>query len=97
MTDSVEKNMLIGEGTAEKLQSEHIPLHLLYKSHSVEAFDRSNLSFLADIEKKVTFRESLEAINPAVRSFLRGKSVVECAIISILSLISHDKSANSTN
>ena len=27
----------------------------------------------------------------------RGKSVVECAIISILSLISHDKSATSTN
>ena len=29
--------------------------------------------------------------------FSGGKSVVECAIISILSLISHDKSATSTN
>ena len=97
MTDSVEKNLRIEEGAAEQLQSEHVPLHLLCKSHPVEAFDRSNLSVLAEIEKKVKFRESLETINPAVRSFLRGKSVVECAITSILSLISHDKSASSTN
>ena len=37
-------------------------------------------------------------MNPAVKSFLRGKtSVVEAAITSILSLVSHDKSAHSTH
>ena len=97
MTDSVEKNLHIGEGTAEKLQSQHVPLHLLCKSHPVEGFNRSNLAVLAEIEKKVDFRTSLETINPAVRSFLRGKSIVECAISSILNLLSHDKSASSTN
>ena len=97
MTDSVEKNLKISEGTAEKLNSEHIPLHLLCKSHPVEGFDRSNLAVLAEIEKGVDFRATLESINPAVRSFLRGKSIVECAISSILSLVSHEKSASSTN
>ena len=40
----------------------------------------------------------MERINPAVESFLRGKkSVAEAAITSILSFVSHDKSAHSTN
>ena len=97
MTDSVSKNLHIGEGVAKDLDSKHVPLHLLCKSHPVEAFDRSNLAVLESIEKKVEFRKKLETINPSVRSFLRGKTVVECAINSILSLVSHDKSANSTN
>ena len=97
MTDSVSKNLYIGEGVAETLTSSHVPLHLLCKSHPVEAFDRSNLEVLERIEKKVEFRKKLEAFNPAVRSFLRGKSIVECAMNSILSLVSHNKSANSTN
>ena len=98
MTDSVSKNLQIGEGVAKEIESRHVPFHLLCKSHPVEAFDKSNLSVLAGIEKQLKFREKLEAINPAVRLFLRGKiSVVECAINSILSLVSHDKSANSTN
>ena len=97
MTDSVKKNLHIGEGAAKTLQSNHVPLHLLCKSHPVEAFDRSNLAVLSNIENSLGFRKSLETLNPAVRSFLRGKSVVECAINSILTLVSHDKSATSTN
>ena len=97
MTDSVSKNHKIGEGTAEALQSAHVPYHLLCKSHTVEGFDQSNLSVLASVEKELGFREKLQTINPAVKSFLRGKTtVVEVAITSILSLASHDKSAHST-
>ena len=98
MTDSVSKNLNIGEGVAECLLSTYVPYHLLCKAHPVEAFDRSNLAVLASIEKEVAFRQKLEMMNPAVKSFLRGKtSVVEAAMSSILSLVSHDKSANSTN
>ena len=39
MTDSVSKNLIIGEGVAENLQSLHVPIHFLCKSHPVEAFD----------------------------------------------------------
>ena len=72
-------------------------MHLLCISHTVEAFDKSNLSVISGIEKKIDFCQSLEMMNAAVRSFLRGKSVVECAINSILNLVSHSKSATSTN
>ena len=98
MTDSVTKNLKIECGVAEVLNSRHIPYHLLCKAHTVEAFDRSNLEVLGTIEKDVSFRAKLEKMNPAVKSFLRGKtSVVEAAMSSILSLVSHDKSAHSTN
>ena len=97
MTDSVTKNLKIGEGAAEKFGSSHVPYHLLCKSHTVEGFDRSNLAGLASVEKELKFREKLIAMNPGGKSFLRGKSVVESAIISIVSLVNHDKSAHSTN
>ena len=98
MTDSVTKNLYIGDGVAEVLQSSHIPYHLLCKSHPVEAFDRSNIHVLPDIEKQLDFRNKLQTLNPAVKSFLRGStSVVECAFASVLSLVYHKKSAHSTN
>lgn len=98
MTDSVEKNLHIENGIAAALESSHVPLHLLCKAHTVEALDRSNINVLANLEQSLKFREAVESINPGVRSFLRGeKSVVLCAIKSILNFVSHDKSASSTN
>ena len=98
MTDSVAKNLKIEHGIAELLNSDHIPLHLLCKSHVVEALDRSNLEVLASVEKKLCLREKLESINPALKSFMRGeKSVAVCGIKTILNFVSHDKSASSTN
>ena len=64
----------------------------------MEVFDHSNLSVLAEIETKLDFRKKLQNLNPSVKPFLRGKkSITECAISSILSLVSHEKSAHSTN
>ena len=98
MIDSVSKNLKIGEGAAKILQSLYVPYHLLCKSHPVEGFDWSNLSVLACVEKELEFREKLQTMNPAVKSFLCGKtSAVEAAITSILSLVNHDKSAHSTS
>ena len=57
MTDLVSKNHKLGEGTAEALQSAHVPYHLFCKSHRVEGFDRSNMSVLASVEKELGFRE----------------------------------------
>ena len=98
MTDSVEKNLHIEDGIATALGSEHKPLHMLCKAHTVEALDRSNINVLAQLEHKLKFREALESINPAVKSFLRGeKSVAMSAIKTILNFVSHDKSSTSTN
>ena len=98
MTNSVTKNLKIEDGVADVLKSNYKPYHLLCKFHPAEAFDRSNIEVLSKIENHLNFSEKLESIIPSVRSFLRGeKCVAVCGIKSILNLISHDKSASSTN
>ena len=54
MTDAVSKNLKIGEGVAAKLGSNHVPFHLLCKSHTCERFDSDNLTTLATIEAKIS-------------------------------------------
>ena len=98
MTDSVEKNIHIEKGIAKELKSNHVPYHFLCKAHTVEALDRSNINVLANLEHVLKFREALESMNSGVKSFLcEEKAVVLCAIKCILSFVSHDKSAASTN
>ena len=98
MTDSIEKNLHIEDGIAAAVGSTHIPIHLLCMAHTVEALDRSNINALANLEESLKFREALESITPGVMSFLRGeKSVVLCAIKSILNIVSHNNSSSSTN
>ena len=96
MTDSVSKNLGIEDTIPEAIGSAHRPYNLLCKSHRVEAQHRSNLEVLADIEKKVNQQTVFEGINPALRSFFRGKTaLVEAGIDALLALITHNKSANS--
>ena len=98
MTDSVSKNLEIEDGVADVLKSNYKPYHMLCKFHLVETFDRSNIEVLSTIENQLNFKEKLESTNPSVRSFLCGeKCVAVCGIKSILNLISHYKSASSTN
>ena len=98
MTDLVSKNLKIEDLVAEKLGSKHIPYHLLCKSHVVEKLDASNLDVLAAFEERVKLRQCLEAINPALKPFFRGKKAVVVADIqAILKLVSYDKSGNSSS
>ena len=95
MTDAVSKNLGIENTIPASLGSEHHPIHLLCKSHTVEALDRSNLHVLSSIEKKVDQQTEFEKINPALKSFFRGKTaLVEAGIEAMLTLITH-KSAKS--
>ena len=96
MTDAVTKNLEIEETIAKALDSSHIPLHLLCKSHTVEALDKSSLEVLNEIEKSVKQQEIFEKINPALKSFFHDKkALVEAGTETLLSLITHDKSAKS--
>ena len=98
MTDAVTKNLKIEDSIKTALGSSHTPAHLLCKSHTVEALDRTNLEVLSQIEKTVRQREMFESINPALKSFFRGKkTVVEAGIEALLALISHDKSGKSSS
>ena len=96
MTDAVTKNLGIEETIPDALGSMHHPYHLLCKSHTVEALDRSSLQVLAKVEKNVSLQATMEGINPALKSFFRGKAaVVEAGIDALIALITHNKSATS--
>ena len=53
MTDAVTKNLKIEDNIATAPGTTYKPMHMLCKSHMVEALDRSNLSVLYDIENQV--------------------------------------------
>ena len=53
MTDSVAKNLKVAEGVADRLNSSHIPYHILCKSHTCERMDADNLSTLSAMEGKI--------------------------------------------
>ena len=79
---------------AKILQSSYIAHHFLCKSHD---FNCSNIHGLADIENQLDFQNNSQTLNQVVQSFLCGSTiVVEFVTASILSLVSHKKSANST-
>ena len=97
MTGSIAKNLLIKLSVAKQLGSDCIPYHLLGKSHTLEALDKSNLADLSKIEKALKQRKMFESINKALKLFFRGKStVVERKIEALLNQISHDKSSKSS-
>ena len=98
MTDAVSKNLKIEEGIAEQLDSNHVPKHLLCKSHTVEELDNSNIRVLAAVEKACNFRQSIEGLHPGTKRFTRGSlSIVIMGINTIMNWISHHKSSLPTN
>ena len=98
MTDAASKNLGFEKEVSAALQTDHVPHHLLCKAHTVEALDASNLRVLSSVEQQVKLRQKIEAIDPSLRSFFRGRpAVVVAGIVALLKLITHDKSAASTS
>ena len=68
----------------------------MWKSHTVEKLDRSNLPVLNKLEKDIKLRDKFEYVNSAVKSYFRGKdAIAESGIYALLKLITYNKSANS--
>ena len=98
MTDAATRNVK-NEGLIRKASSlNYFPIHLICKSHTVEALDKSNIEILSKIEKKVKQRELFEHINPALKASFRGrKANVEAAMEALIPLVTQDKSAKSAS
>lgn len=95
-TDSVSKNHFIGEGVAKRLLSDHVPIHVLCKSHTVEGLDRASLKVLTNyLEVPLNLRQELEKSNPSLRSFFRNTTIVQAGITALLKIVTPDNSANS--
>ena len=60
MTDAVSKNLKVEALVAEKLESNHIPYHLLCKAHTCEKLDECNENVLMKVEEMLKIREIIE-------------------------------------
>ena len=52
MTDAVAKNLKVETAVAKELKSDHIPLHILCKSHTCEKLDEACINALVEIERE---------------------------------------------
>jgi len=88
MTDAVSKNLKVEYLIAEKLESNHIPYHLLCKAHTCEKLEECNENVLIKVEEMLKIRETIEKREPRLKSFIRkSKSVTKAAISALLQLV----------
>lgn len=87
MTDSVSKNMEIEKIIAQKLESLHIPLHLICQSHFCESLDRGVEKCLVAIDEKIGLEETVLSRMPELKSYVSHKSVTKAALDAISSLV----------
>ena len=93
MTDSVSKNMKVEQEVSKSLQTEHVPYHLLCKSHTCEKLDESCINTLVAIEKKIEIGVWIVKRKPQLKSFLRkSRSITLCAMDALLKLVSNEGS-----
>lgn len=93
MSDSVTKNIGVPEIVAEKLGSDHKPIHILCKSHVCEKMDECCIDTLAQIERKLNLGDQFIAKIPRLKSFVRSnKSIAVTAMDALLKLVSHEAS-----
>ena len=98
MTDAASKNLQVEYLVAEMLGSEHIPIHLLCKSHTCEKLDETNIQTLCEIENKINLRKQFEKREPQLKSYLRSsKAVVLAAINALLKLVAQEGDGKTTS
>ena len=79
----------VEKGLAEVLHSNHVPHHLLCKSHTCEQLDSDILSPLT--ENKIGLKKLIISQEPSLKSFLgNAKCVTEVALVALLKLVSRD-------
>ena len=98
MTDAVTKSLKVEEEVSSKLQTKHIPIHLLCKSHTCEKLDASCIDALVQVESEISYADLLIKHQPRLKSFIRqSKCVVTTAMKALLKLVSHEESAKPTS
>ena len=98
MTDAVSKNLKVEAEVSKQLNTEHIPTHLLCRSHTCQKLDESCINTLTKVVQKLKMSEMISQMQPSLRSFIRqSKSVVLCAMTALLKLASHEESVKPTS
>ena len=98
MTDAVTKNLKIEHGVAKSLGSNHIPYHILCKSHTCEKLDEACLKALISVETEVNYAQLIIKKQPQLKSFIRQTNCISFAAIkAMLKLVAHQESGKPTS
>ena len=98
ISDAASKYLNIETGMAQELASNHVPFHLLCKSHTCERFDADNLTTMATLENKIGRRDLIAKREPALKCYLRqNKPVFETSLAAILKLVSPEGDDKTTS
>ena len=98
MTDAVSKNLKVEVEVSRRLETDHIPIHILCKSHTCEKLDDSCISVLVKVEVLWKITNLIVQREPRLRSFVRqSRSVAMCAMKGLLTLVSNEASAKPTS
>ena len=93
MTDAATKNLKVEAAVSETLGTEHIPLHILCKSHTCEKFDEGCLHALIKVEQQSKMSELISKRQPQLKSFIRqNKCIAKSTLTALLKLVSGEES-----
>ena len=98
MTDAVTKNLKGEPAVSETLGTEHIPLHILCKSHTCEKLDEGCLHALMKVEQQLKMSELISKLQPQLKSFIcQNKCIAKSALTALLKLVSGEESGKPTS
>ena len=77
---------------SDRLASNHIPIHILCKSHTCEKLDECCIDALIEVESQ------FEHCRPQLKSFVRqSRCIAVCTITALLKLVANEESAKPTS
>ena len=96
MNDAARKNLKVEIEVAKMPRLDHVPLHLLCKSHTSEKIDLTNIQTVAKVEVKIGLWEKIVKREPQV--IFTTKCVVTVVVIPVLlKLVSRDADGKSSS
>lgn len=92
------KNLKVETAVSQELGTEHVPIHILCKSHTCEKLDETCIDTLIKVEKELDMANLIMKRQPQLSSFIRqNKCIVVSAITALLKLVAREESGKPTS
>ena len=71
MTDAVTKKLKVEVEVSQALETDHVPIHILCKSHTCEKLNESCVNALIQVEQQLKMADLIVTRHPRLKSFVR--------------------------
>ena len=71
MTDAVTKKLKVEVEVSQALETDHVLIHILCKSHTCEKLDESCVNALIQVEQQLKMADLIVTRHPRLKSFVR--------------------------